>query len=173
MQGQLEPDGQQWKLCFTRELSHPREKVWRALTEREHLRKWFPTDIEGERRSGAPLRFAFPNGEGPTLEGEMLVYDPPDLLELRWGDETLRFELQPHGQGTILTLVNTFEQIGKASRDAAGWHACLDTLQYVLGDQRVPWSETEHWQQLHASYVESFGAEASTIGPPSDHPYMN
>ena len=27
-----------------------------------------------------------------------------------------------------LTLINRFDEIGKAARDAAGWHACLDAL---------------------------------------------
>ncbi|WP_432420569.1 SRPBCC domain-containing protein [Nocardia carnea] len=38
-------------------LAHPPAKVWRALTESEHLRHWFPADILGERRAGAEVRF--------------------------------------------------------------------------------------------------------------------
>jgi uncharacterized protein YndB with AHSA1/START domain len=53
-----------WQLRFTRTLSHPVEKVWRAITEPEHLAHWFPTTIDGERSAGAPLRFAFPGGSG-------------------------------------------------------------------------------------------------------------
>jgi Activator of Hsp90 ATPase homolog 1-like protein len=54
---ELEESGGRWRLRFTRRLPHPPEKVWRALTEPEHLSAWFPTDIHGERASGAILRF--------------------------------------------------------------------------------------------------------------------
>ena len=48
MYGELEQrsDGR-WRLRFTRALAHPPEKVWRAITEPEHLAQWFPTTIEG------------------------------------------------------------------------------------------------------------------------------
>jgi uncharacterized protein YndB with AHSA1/START domain len=166
MDGQLEQSGDRWRLRFTRKLTHPPEKVWRALTEPEHLAAWFPTDIEGERASGAPLRFRFRNGEGPTIDGQMITYDPHSVLEFQWGGgETLRFELRPDGDGTYLTFLNTFDQLGKASRDAAGWHVSLDALEDRL-DGRTPASTpTERWRDVHQSYVERFGPEASTIGP--------
>lgn len=166
--GQLEHrDDGRWQLRFTRRLAHPPEKVWRALTEPEHLAVWFPTTIEGERARGAPLRFAHRDGAAPAVEGEMLAYDPPRLLELRWGgDETLRFELRPEDGGTVLTLVNAFDEVGKAARDAAGWHACLDVLRHHLDGATPPWTPGERWAQVHASYVERLGAEAATIGPP-------
>ena len=166
--GQLEQDGGRWRLRFARTLPHPPEKVWRALTEPEHLSVWFPTDIDGERTTGASLKFRFRDGEGPTIEGQMLSYDPPRLLELRWGDEeTLRFELQPVPGGTLLTFVNHIGQLGKAARDAAGWHASLDRLASELDGQAPSWSPMERWSQVHGMYVERFGPDASTIGPPA------
>jgi uncharacterized protein YndB with AHSA1/START domain len=154
-------------LRFTRKLPHPPEKVWRALTEPEHLATWFPTDIEGARVAGAPLRFVFRNAEGPTIDGQMLVCEPPAVLEFRWGDdETLRFELQPDGDGSLLTYINTFDKLGKAARDAAGWHVSLDALAQHLNGERAPASPQERWQQVHQVYVQRFGPEAATIGPP-------
>ena len=167
MDGQLEQRDGRWHLRFTRTLPHPPEKVWRALTEPEHLAAWFPTDIEGERAAGAPLRFVFRNGEGPSVDGQMIRYDPPSVLEFRWGnDETLRFDLRPDGEGTTLTFVNTFDEVGKAARDAAGWHSCLDLLGHHLAGQQAPWTPSERWQQVHRSYVERFGPDASSVGPP-------
>jgi uncharacterized protein YndB with AHSA1/START domain len=168
MYGELEQiDEKWWAVRFTRTLAHPPEKVWRALTEPEHLKEWFPTDIEGERKAGAPLRFVFRNNEGPTIDGEMITYDPPKLLELRWGDdEVLRFELQPEGDGTVLTFVNSLAELGKAARDAAGWHACLDVLACDLDGVTPSWSPKERWNEVHDHYVATFPAEASTIGPP-------
>src|SRR4051812_36701561 len=125
MEGELEQCGDRWQLRFTRRLAHTPERVWRALTESEHLAAWFPADIVGERAAGAALRFDFRNGEGPTTAGEMLAYEPPKLLELSWGGDVLRFELEPDGDGCVLPFIDTFDELGKAARDAAGWHSCL------------------------------------------------
>ena len=39
------------------------------------------------------------------MDGEMLAFDPPRLMELRWGEDVLRFELEPDGEdATLLTL---------------------------------------------------------------------
>ena len=49
--GTLTRQGDRWMLTFTRRLAHPREKVWRAVTEPEHLAAWYPQEIVGERRA--------------------------------------------------------------------------------------------------------------------------
>ncbi len=54
--GTLTREGDRWMLTFTRRLAHPREKVWRAVTEPEPLAAWYPPELVGERRAGAPLR---------------------------------------------------------------------------------------------------------------------
>src|SRR5215207_6127581 len=105
MEGTLRRAGERWQLRFIRTLPYPPEKVWRALTEPEHLAAWFPSDIEGDREAGAKLRFVFRNGEGPPGDGEMLAYDPPSRLEFRWEDDLLRFDVRPQGEGCVLTLV--------------------------------------------------------------------
>jgi hypothetical protein len=88
------------------------------------------------------------------------------VLEYRWGDETLRFELEPNAEGTMLTFWNTFAEVGKAARDGAGWHACLDLLAYDLAGDEPPWTSVGRWRQVHPDYVERLGPEAATIGPP-------
>jgi uncharacterized protein YndB with AHSA1/START domain len=160
--GTLDADGDRWRLTFTRVLTHPPAKVWRAITEPDHLSRWFPSDIEGERRAGAKLRFPFREDEGPTLDGEMLVYDEPHVLELRWGDEELRFELEPDGDGCRLTFINTFDEQGKATRDAAGWHVCLAYLVALL-DGTEPSAEEASWKRYEQVYRDRFPPEASTI----------
>ena len=163
MHGRLERvDDGRWQLCFTRTLPHPPEKVWRALTEPEHLAHWFPTTIEGERAAGAPLRFAFRSGEAPAFDGELIAFEPPSLLEFRWGPDVIRLELRPESDGTELTLLDTLEERGKGARDAAGWHVCLDKLAAHLDGEE----SATAWQTVHAEYVERFGPEAATIGPP-------
>jgi uncharacterized protein YndB with AHSA1/START domain len=159
-------DDGRWQLRFTRTLAHPVERVWRALTEPEHLKAWFPSSIEGERIVGAPLRFVFPGDPVPPIEGEMLAFDPPSLMELRWGTDVLRFELQPAADGTELTLIDMLDERGKAARDGAGWHTCLDALEASLEGAPSPRDQMERWSEVHPRYVDSFGPEAATIGPP-------
>jgi uncharacterized protein YndB with AHSA1/START domain len=167
-EGTLEQLDDQWRVRFTRALPHPPEKVWRALTEPEHLAAWFPTEIIGERADGAALRFEFRNGEGPGFDGTMITYDPPRVLEFFWGKDLLRIELEPTEQGTALTLTDTLEELGKAARDAAGWHVCLARLDLDLGGNRG--KPDERWQELHDMYVERFGLAAASIGPPAGPP---
>jgi uncharacterized protein YndB with AHSA1/START domain len=50
---------------FRRQFAQKPETVWRALTEPEHLEAWSPTTIEGERATGAELRFSFRGNEAP------------------------------------------------------------------------------------------------------------
>jgi uncharacterized protein YndB with AHSA1/START domain len=166
--GELECRGRTAVLRFTRRLGHPPEKVWRALVEPEHLTAWFPTTIDGERTVGARLRFRHRDDLAEPFDGEMLAFEPPSLLELRWGPDVLRFELEPDGDGTLLTFTDTLEEIGKAARDGAGWHECLDRLLYVLASQTPPWSPAERWREVHDGYVERLGPEASTIGVPQE-----
>jgi uncharacterized protein YndB with AHSA1/START domain len=138
--GTLESVGERWRLRFTRQLRHPAPKVWRAITEPEHLETWFPT-------------------------GEVLAVEDGSVLEFRWGPDTIRLEIEPKDAGCTLTLTDTFDELGKAARDAAGWHECLDRLQDDLEGTTPPaWGE--RWAVVHPGYVAELGPEASAIGPP-------
>lgn len=159
-------DDGRWQLRFTRTLRHPPERVWRSISEPEHLARWFPTTIEGDRVAGAPLRFSFPGGQAPPFDGEMIAYEPPSLMELRWGPDVVRLELRPTAQGTELTLLDTLEERGKAARDGAGWHTCLDGLEAALSGDGHAGDAISTWREVHGHYVEVFGREAATIGPP-------
>jgi uncharacterized protein YndB with AHSA1/START domain len=165
MGGVLEQAGDGWQLRFHRRIAHPREKVWRALTEPEHLAAWFPTTIEfpdGDLTPGTKLRFSFRTDKAPPFDGELLAYAPPELLEFRWGTDVLRFELRADGGGTELTLLDLLDEKGKAARDAAGWHVCLDRLAAHLDGAGEP----ADWTDVHPDYVARFGPDAATIGPP-------
>jgi uncharacterized protein YndB with AHSA1/START domain len=156
-----------WQLRFTRTLPHPQAKVWRAITEPEHLAQWFPTTIEGDRAAGALLRFTFPGGHAPPFEGEMLAFEPESLMELQWGTDIVRIELRPVPEGTELTLLDTLEERGKGARDGAGWHTCLEALEAALGGESDSRGRLDRWSDVHSRYVERFGPEAATIGPPA------
>src|SRR5271156_3985953 len=141
--GALARQGDRWTLTFTRKLAHPREKVWRGVTGPGPPAGWDPPGDGGERKAGAPLRFVSSSGDG--FDGRMLVFDPPSVMEFTWGTDLLRIELAPDGPGTVLTLTDTFDALGKAARDAAGWHECLERLAGDLGGTPLP-ALGEPWQ---------------------------
>ena len=100
----------------------------------------------------------------------MLAFDPPSVMELRWADDLLRFELTPdaEGGGCVLDLIVTFPEHGKAARDAAGWHVCLDQLGHVVDRRAPPWDTPDRWRVVHPEYVQRLGPEASVLGPPEE-----
>jgi uncharacterized protein YndB with AHSA1/START domain len=166
--GVLERSHGEVTVHFVRRLPHPPAKVWRALTEPEHQAAWFPTTVEGDHVPGAALRFAFRDMDLPAFDGTMRAYEPPKLLEFSWGDERLRFELTPDGDGTLLSFLASFAELGRAARDAAGWHTCLDLFGYDLAGEPAPWQQDVRWRAVHRGYIRSFGPEAATIGPPAE-----
>jgi uncharacterized protein YndB with AHSA1/START domain len=163
--GELDVAGDRAVVRFERTLAHPPEKVWRALTEDEHLAAWFPTTIEGDRAVGADLTFRHRDVDLEPMTGELLAFEPPALLELTWGEDRLRFALSPEGDGTALVLIATMAELGKAARDGAGWHVCLDNLAHSLAGEQP---SSVEWEEVNRGYRERFGPDASTIGPPKE-----
>ncbi len=166
----LARDGSQqsWRLRFTRTYPHKIEKVWRAITEPEHLAAWFPCTIEGERRAGAKLKFSFPGEVNvPPITGRMIAFEPPRLMEFDWGGDVIRIELEPDDQDTRFTLYDFIGEYGKAARDAAGWHVCLFLLEAHVAGETKP---APPWKPLFEEYARRFGPGAATIGPPDGHP---
>jgi uncharacterized protein YndB with AHSA1/START domain len=166
--GQLTQAGDRVAVRFRRRVNHSPEKAWKALTEPDQLAGWFPTTIEGELASGSPLSFSFRAIDIPPMDGEMLAFDPPRLLEFRWGPDDLRFELEPDGDGCVLMLTDTYAEVGKGARDAAGWHVCLQGLARLLNGEDPVDEGPDHWRSINARYQELFGPEASTVGPPQE-----
>ena len=123
---------------FERRLAHPPERVWRAITEPGDLEAWFPADIEGDLGSaGAELSFPFRNDEAPTEAGEVLESEPPRLLAYTWGGQTLRFELEPDGDGTRLVFTHALPR-EETAKTAAGWQLRLDDLEARLAGDESP-----------------------------------
>ena len=166
MNGDLEQVDGRWQLRFVRRLRHSPDIVWRALTEPEQLMAWFPQRVVGEWKVGSPLRFEFAHGEFAAFDGEVTACQHGSLLEFRWGTDIIRFEVAASADGCTLTLIDTIDELGKAARDGAGWHACLDVLELELDGTAPPWTPSAHWADVHAGYVDKFGPAAAVMGPP-------
>jgi uncharacterized protein YndB with AHSA1/START domain len=147
-------------LRFERWLAHTPEKVFRALTDPDELRHWFPAAMEADLRPGAPIRFTFEEYDDEAPGGEVLEVDPPKLFVYTWGDDVLRWEIVPDGDGCRLFFSQTIAEGGSSgglpgsARNAAGWHVCLAGLAARLDGSRAPDVE---WFPLFEAYVERFG----------------
>lgn len=139
-------DDDGWVVVFERDFAHPREKVWRALTESDHLRHWFPCDIIGPRETGAALTLPFWPAHverysiaEPVLDGEIRVWDPPSVFEWTWSTDVLRWELDETDIGTHLTFTTRIGPDDQgAANTAAGYHVCIATLEQLLDEGGAP-----------------------------------
>jgi uncharacterized protein YndB with AHSA1/START domain len=160
----LEADGR-WTLRFERRFAHPIDKVWRCMTEPQHRDAWFPQRILGDLAPGGELRFVDdPNLPAEGMGGRCLAIEPPHLLELEWGADTLRIELSPDGDGTRLVFLDTTSDRAHAARTAAGWHHCLDGLQADLDGTGAPEMDASGWDALHGRYLDALGGERHVWG---------
>ena len=163
MTGDLTRVGDKWQLRFTRTLAHPVERVWRTVVDPSERQAWFPdTSIGDFDQLGAKLRFENAAGVFEPFHGEVLAVDPPRMVEFSWGTDLIRIEIEPSADGCTLTLLDTIDEVGKAARDGAGWHVCLDALEGALDGA----AGSGDWRELKTQYQDKFGPEASTIGPP-------
>lgn len=164
--GTLITDGARPAVRLERHLPDPLPVVWRAITDREQLRSWFPCDVVvegGSWKVGTAITFPFPAEViDMTLTGEVLVLDEPRTLAFSWGEEILRFELSPAGGGTRLVLIDELPA-GSAARNAAGWEVCLDRL---AGLDPGP----DAWQPRFEAYATVFEAALGPQeGPPAGY----
>jgi uncharacterized protein YndB with AHSA1/START domain len=163
--GTLAETGDGWQLQYVRRLAKPPATVWRAFVEPDLVAQWFPFSIVGELVVGSRLQFESKDYESEPFDGEVLEADQPHRLVFTWGPDVLRFALDEIETGTELTLTVLLSEHGRAARDGAGWHECLDHLTRVEATDPNDVA-IETWAQIHPAYVERFGPEASTIGPP-------
>jgi uncharacterized protein YndB with AHSA1/START domain len=163
-------EGDRWTLVLVRELRHPPAKVWQALTDPAELREWAPFDADRKLDSAGPVKLSTVGTPTPQVsETTVTRADAPRVLEYKWGENDMRWELEPIANGTRLTL---WHNIGRkyVAMGAAGWHICLDVLDQFLADQpigRIVGGEAMkfEWPRLNAEYAKQFGTEA--IDPPT------
>lgn len=162
---QIKKDGDKWTLILVRELRHPPEKVWRALTDPVHLREWAPFDVDRGLGTVGAVNLKWV-GTPQVLEARVTRAQAPRVLEL--GD--IRWELEPVGTGTRLTLWHTIHR-HYIAWGTAGWHISLDVLERLLAGEPIPRMagadpmKSVGWQRLVAEYAKQFGVELPKWSP--------
>lgn len=132
-------------------IAAPVEKVWRAVTEPEHISRWFGQTVLDGVGAGASGTMTF-EGYG-VIPLRVEAIDAPRTVSYRWGnDDTARrtggpldetaatvftFTLAEVEGGTELTVVETgFDRTSDPSANmaehAAGWVEELDKLVALL-----------------------------------------
>jgi uncharacterized protein YndB with AHSA1/START domain len=127
-------------LVIEREMPHPPQKVWRALTEGALLTEWLMTN---DFQPVGGHRFTFranpvPGWDG-VIECEVLVVEPHTRLAFSWAtmgsESVVTFALTPTPSGTHLRM----EQSGFGpDQDHAykgakyGWQKFLGNLEHVV-----------------------------------------
>lgn len=124
-------------LRLERRYDQPVERVWRALTDPDELRRWFPGELEVSHS------------------------DPPRVLVGAWqGDGTLRFELRPDGGGCVLTFTHAFTDRDQAALTGAGWDRCSARLDALLAGQTMGDADSlASWPQVHERLAAASGID--------------
>ena len=162
---QVRKDGEKWTLILVRELRHPPEKVWRALTDPAHLREWAPFEVDGSLGTVGTVKLTWVGAPTP-LETRVTRAEAPKVLEYN----DTRWELEAFAGGTRLTLWHNIDR-RFISMGAAGWHVAFDVLDRLLGGtpiSRIAGSEAmkfEGWQRLNVEYAKQFGVEPPSWPP--------
>jgi uncharacterized protein YndB with AHSA1/START domain len=175
---QIRKDGEKWTLVLVREMRHPPEKIWEALTDPAHLREWAPFDANGSLdMEGAKVKLTTVGAPQPHVtETTVTRADPPKALEYNWGGFSMRWELEALGGGTRLTLWTNIARPFIAM-GAAGWHICFDVLDRLLAGR--PMGRTvgpavmkfDWWPRLHLEYAKQFGVELPRIQAAASKPH--
>ena len=163
-------DDGRWTVILTRELGHPVNRVWEAITEPGQLRQWAPFTADRDLAATGDVTMTMLDGDDSSEDvdqpGKVLESDPPQLLVYQWGDDVLRWELTSTEDGTTLVLRHTLADENLISAVAAGWHICLDVADALMKD--VPFgpvvgkrASQYGWDDLNLRYAEILDVKPS------------
>lgn len=137
-------------LRIERDFDAPRELVFRAWTDPEHLAKWWgpegmtATHVELDPRPGGRYRCSMgaPDGSENWVQGTYREVVEPERLVFTWawetdgepGDETLvTLQFQDNGGGTRLIVTHEgFDTEESRDQHKFGWSSSLDCLANAL-----------------------------------------
>ncbi len=141
--GTVSIEGEHATIAFERRYGHPIELVWDALTNPEHLARWYMTKARLDARAGGSIDYVSGISQF-HVTGKILTWDPPRVFEHEWNVEpreflpkgersVVRWELTPDGDGTILRITHRHLTAQTAKGFVSGTHAFLDRLGDELG----------------------------------------
>lgn len=126
-------------LVIEKEVPHPLEKVWRALTQGALVKEWL---MDNDFEPVVGHRFQFRSKPVPgwngIIDSEVLVIEPNKKLSYSWGtmgmESVVEWTLSATERGTLVRMV----QSGfRSEQDAAykgatyGWNKFIDNLERV------------------------------------------
>ena len=127
-------------VVIEKELPHPREKVWRALTQTSLIKEWL-MDNDFQPAVGHKFQFRstpMPNWSG-IIDSEVLVVDPNKKLSYSWGslglESVVTFTLTPTDAGTHIRMEQTgFRDDQEQAYKGAtyGWQKFIGNLEQVI-----------------------------------------
>ena len=131
------------EFVYTTYIETSPEKLWQALTNGDFTeRYWFGHRVTSDWKVGSPYRFA--KQGAPTIEGKVLVVDPPRRLAYSWDscspeaqrERTSRvtFDLKPRGKVVKLTVTHDeLDERGVTLRNiSGGWPMVIASLKSML-----------------------------------------
>jgi uncharacterized protein YndB with AHSA1/START domain len=137
-------------LKYHRRLSHPREVIWKAITDPKQLSGWMNTKAVINGRKGGTIDFVN-TMSGFHTTGCILIWEPSSIFEHEWhiasnlslphgeSESVIRWDLeQDVNSGTLLTLTHNHLSKSISLRFAPGWHAYLDRLEANLNNEELP-----------------------------------
>jgi len=131
------------EFVYTTYIETTAEKLWHALTDGDFTeRYWFGHRVASDWKVGSPYKFAKPGA--CTVEGKILISDPPRRLAYSWDPRTteanrertsrVTFDLEPRGKVIKLTVTHdNLDEGGKTLRDiSGGWPMVIASLKSLL-----------------------------------------
>ena len=127
-------------LVIERELPHPPEKIWRALTEGPLIEQWLMSnDFQPAEGHSFQFRATPAPGWNGIIDSEVLVVEPNSRLIYSWGtmgmESAVTWTLTPTPGGTHVRM----EQSGFPSEESAsykgakyGWTNFIGNLERVV-----------------------------------------
>ncbi|OKP88283.1 activator of Hsp90 ATPase 1 family protein [Paenibacillus helianthi] len=136
---------------FERHYKQPVDKVWAMLTDNALLAKWFPELKAQDLSAGGSMIFDM--GDGSSVVMEIMDIKVNSILEYVWGNDSVRFELSPDGDGTRLLLIESISEItSHTAKDLSGWHVCLDVIEALLDGEELQ-NRKKVWEQWFVEYT--------------------
>ncbi len=118
-----------------REIAHPPEKIWRALTQPQLIEEWL---MKNDFKPVVGYRFDL-RADWGQVECQVLEVEPNRVLSYTWGDDDLKsvvtWTLTPASAGTQLRMEQTGfrrEQPRYYHGAQAGWPRFFAKLEQVL-----------------------------------------